>query len=162
MPVPKLSRWFGIAAPAAGLAWLFAAPCSPAAAPSATPTRAPLTDAETVVAEMEPVLGRALAAYNAGNERAFLAEFASSAPGIHDPGVYRRLFGGVYKREFGTVTGKRLDRKGSVPDPDWGVLVYDAAFQKHPKARLFANFVREHGMVKLMQIRFAYTEPAVE
>jgi hypothetical protein len=108
--------------------------------------------------ELEPVLDRALVAYNAGNERAFLAEFASTAPGIRAEGAYRRLFDGIYKSEFGKFEGKRLDSKDSVPDRDWGALIYDAAFKKRAKSRLIANFIRENGVVKLMQIRFDHPD----
>ena len=129
---------------------------------SAEPTPAPLDPAAQaiVLTELAPVLERALAAYNAGDERAFLAEFAGSAPGIRVAGAYRRLFEGVYKSEYGKFEGKRLDVKESAPDRDWGALAYDAAFQKHAKARIVANFIRENGAVKLMQIRFDYSEPA--
>jgi hypothetical protein len=120
-----------------------------------TPNPAP---APSALAELEPVLNRALAAYNADDKNAFLAEFARAAPGIHGEGVYRRLFGSVYKSEFGKIERKRLKRKASVPDRDWGALTYDAAFEKHPKALLVANFIRENGAVKLMQIRFDATD----
>jgi hypothetical protein len=108
--------------------------------------------------ELEPVLERALVAYNAGNERAFLAEFASNAPGIRAEGAYRRLFEGYYKSEFGKFEGKRLDSRESVPDRDWGALLYDASFKKKSKSRLIANFIREDGAVKLMQIRIEHPD----
>ena len=116
-----------------------------------TPNPAPQPGA---LAELEPVLNRALAAYNADDKHAFLAEFASAAPGIRVEGAYRRLFQGVYKNEFGRLESKRLRRKASVADRDWGALIYEADFQKHSKAQLVANFIREKGAVKLMQIRF--------
>ena len=116
-----------------------------------TPNPAPQPGA---LAELEPVLNRALAAYNADDKHAFLAEFASAAPGIRVEGAYRRLFQEVYKNEFGKLESKRLRRKASVADRDWGALIYEADFQKHPKAQLVANFIREKGAVKLMQIRF--------
>jgi hypothetical protein len=157
LPRFKLPRLFAFAAVAAGFGSLLAGHRCAAVEPAAV--RPPGTAKQIgPLTELEPVLERALAAYNAGNERAFLAEFASAAPGIRAEGAYRRLFEGVYKVDYGKFEGKRLDSKVSVPDRDWGALIYDAAFQKRPKARLIANFIRENGAVKLMQIRFDYNE----
>lgn len=123
-------------------------------------TSSPTPAAPSPVADLERVLDRALAAYNAGDKHAFLAEFASAAPGILAEGAYRRLFEGYYRSEFGKLESKRLNMKASAPDPNWGGLIYEAKFQKRPKALLTANFIRENGTVKLMQIRFEYSEPA--
>ena len=112
-----------------------------------------LTFQSSPITELAPVLDRALAAYNAGDGRAFLAEFAASAPAIHAEGAYQRLFEGYYKGEFGLFQSKQLDSKESVPDRDRAALAYDAVFQKKPKAKIIANFIRENGVVKLMQIR---------
>lgn len=107
------------------------------------------------------MLDRALAAYNAGDARAFLAETARNAPGIREQGVYQRLFEGVYKPEFGSFVAKVMDPKESIPDRDWAVLVYRAQFAKNT-AKLTANFARENGAVKLMQIRIEKVEAAGE
>lgn len=125
---------------------------TPAPAPPVPPSAAQLR-------ELAPVLDRALAAYNADDAKAFLAEMASSAPGIRQPGVYQRLFEEFYKVEFGSFVSKVIDPKESNPDRDWAVLVYRAKFTKQ-EAKLSANFARENGAVKLMQLRIEKIEPA--
>lgn len=103
--------------------------------------------------KLEETLIRAIDAYNAVDQKHFTAEFSSTAPGFEDPAAVRRLFFGYYLPEFGRLMTKRMLPKESDPDPDRGMLVYDAAFDKVPKARLSANFRRENGMIKLVQIR---------
>lgn len=106
-----------------------------------------------VVRELEPVLDRALAAYNEGDGAAFCAEFSRKAPGILGAGAYERLVEGVYKAEFGALLSKALEVNASALDKDWGQLVYRADFEK-AKVKLSANFAREAGTPRLMQIRF--------
>lgn len=133
---------------------ILAAAMSHAAAQTGAVTLPPtLTMQPGAVSELAPVLDRALAAYNAGDMRALLAEFATSAPAIHAEGACERLFEGYYKTEFGRLQSKQIDLKESVPDRDRAALAYDAVFQKRPKAKIIANFIRENGAVKLMQIR---------
>ena len=136
------------------LSLILAAGLSQASAQTGAVTLPPaLTLQPGAVAELAPVLDRALAAYNAGDVHAILAEFASSAPAIHAEGACERLFEGYYKSEFGRLQSKQIDLKESVPDRDWAALAYNAVFQKRPRAKIIANFIRENGAVKLMQIR---------
>ena len=48
----------------------------------------------------------------------------------------------------------RLDTRETVPDPDAGLLVYLAQCERAPLAKVSANFIRENGEPKIVQLRF--------
>jgi len=104
------------------------------------------------VALLEEILEPALAGYNAGKAEVLFAHFASTAQPPPNERTFRAVFEGVYKKEFGKVLSKKLITKETEPDPNYGVLVYDATCEKR-KVRLSVNFVREGGALKIAQIR---------
>jgi hypothetical protein len=122
------------------------APATPAAA-----TPAPKID-PAAVKPLELLLDKALVAYNSGNAASFFTDFAASATPPAEARVFTAVFEGVYKAEFGKYISKKVNVKETVPDPNRGVLVYDAVFEKK-KVKLSANFLRESGRLKIVQIR---------
>lgn len=108
--------------------------------------------AQSVLKPLEAVLEKALAAYHDHDATAFFADFAKSATPPAEARVFGALFVGVYHAEFGACLSKQLNAKESVPDANFGVLVYDAVFERE-KVTLSANFMREAGAPKLVQIR---------
>lgn len=122
------------------------APATPAAA-----TPAPKID-PAAVKPLELLLDKALVAYNSGNAASFFTDFAASATPPAEARVFTAVFQGVYKAEFGKYISKKVNVKETVPDPNRGVLVYDAVFEKK-KVKLSANFLRESGRLKIVQIR---------
>ena len=74
-----------------------------------------------------------------------------------DVNVVDRIFMKFYREKFGPLKGVRLSPKETTLDPDRGMLVYDAAFES-TVAKLSANFLRENGQVRLMQIRIEELE----
>ena len=122
----------------------------------AVTTAIPATPAAQLIpAEVKPfeaILDEALDAYNAEDAARFLACFGKAAMPPAEPRVFAAVFVGVYQSEFGDYVSKQLNTKETVPDADRGVLVYDAVFDKR-KVKLSANFLREQGALKLVQIR---------
>ncbi len=128
---------------------------SPAATPAAaTPAAAtPRIIKPEEVAPLEKVLDGALAAYNAGDAAAFNACFASEAhPPATEPN-FRALFEGIYKVEFGKYVSKKLLLAETYPDANHGQIAYDATFEKRTRVKLSADFSRQDGVLKIVQLR---------
>jgi hypothetical protein len=128
-----------------------ASSAAPAPATPARSTPAPKIDLDAVK-PLESLLDKALLAYNSGNATLFFADFAASAIPPAEPRIFAAVFEGVYKTEFGKYVSKKLNVKETVSDPNRGVLVYDAVFEKK-NVKLSANFPRESGGLKIVQIR---------
>ena len=131
-------------------------PPAVAEAPAATPDPKMLAAAR----ELAAVLDKALTAYNAGNQAALFADFASTATPAPGDRIFTELFEGYYKAEFGKITALRLDTKETVPDPEAGMLVYLAQCERTPLAKVSANFIRENGTPKIVQLRMEKVEVA--
>lgn len=120
----------------------------------------PHPTAPTAVRELAAVLDKALSAYNAGDQVALFADFATSATPAPSDRIFTELFEGFYKAEFGRIVALRLNPLESNPDPDSGMLVYDARCERQPLAKVSANFLRENGALKIVQVRFEKVEIA--
>ncbi len=137
------------------LSQLASAQTSVEATPAAATPKAVVT-AEWLanVKPLEAILDKVLKAYNAGDARAFWADAATKATPPPTPGTFKSLFEDYYKADFGKYLAKTLINGETFPDPALGVIVYEAKFEKRPKVKVSANFTREDGALRLMQIRF--------
>ena len=136
--------------------------CKKAAPPAPAETTAAKPDPKVLAAvrELTAVLDKALTAYNAGDQAAFFANFATTATPPPSERIFTELFEGFYKVEFGKIIALRLNPKETNPDPDFGMLVYDAQCERQPLAKVSANFLRENGALKIVQVRFEKVEVA--
>jgi hypothetical protein len=114
------------------------------------------------VRELAAVLDKALSAYNAGDQAALFADFATTATPPASDRIFAELFEGYYKVEFGKIVALRLNTRESSPDADFGMLVYDAKCEKQPLAKVSANFIREKGAPKIVQLRLEKVEPVAK
>lgn len=103
-------------------------------------------------------VGRTVGSYNSVDIAGIRRQFSVLAPGLTDDGAYRRLFFGYYLVELGRVKSMRLIPADSNFDPDRAMLVYEAAFDYWPRVKVSANFTRENGTPKLLQLRFEKIE----
>ena len=133
-----------------------AAPPPPVEAAAVTPDPKILA----AVRELAAVLDKALTAYNAGDQAALFADFASTATPPPSDRIFTELFEGFYKVEFGKIVALRLNPRETNPDPNFGMLVYDAQCERQPLAKVSANFIRENGAQKIVQVRFEKVEVA--
>lgn len=129
-------------------------PADAAEAPAATPDPQLLAAARELAAVLDP----ALSAYNAGDRAALFAGFASTATPAPGDRIFTELYEGYYKAEFGKITGLRLNAQETVPDPEAGQLVYLAQCERAPLVKVSANFIRENGRPKIVQLRFEKLE----
>ena len=136
--------------------------CKRAPQPVAAEAVAATPDPKVVAAvrELAAVLDRALSAYNAGDQAGLFADFASTATPAPGDLIFTGLFEGFYKTEFGKIVALRLNTRETNPDPDFGMLVYDAQCERQPLAKVSANFLRENGTLKIVQVRFEKVEVA--
>ena len=144
----------------ATLAFSVATACKRAPPPAAAEAPAATPDPKVLAAarELAAVLDKALTAYNAGDQAALFADFASTATPAPGDRIFTELFEGYYKAEFGKITALRLDTKETVPDPEAGLLVYLAQCERVPLAKVSANFIRENGTPKIVQLRMEKVE----
>ena len=101
-------------------------------------------------AQMEQVLNRSVAAYNAGDSETFLALFSKAANPPADSAFFAGTIQGIYQRETGVVSSKTVVSSGASGNRNGGTLVCDATCEKRARARLVAAFVREDGSMKLL------------
>ena len=133
-----------------------ATPPAVAAAPAATPD----PKIPAAARELAAVLDKALTAYNAGDQAALFADFASTATPAPSDRIFTELLEDYYKAEFGKITALRLNTQETVPDPEAGMLVYLAQCERAPLVKVSANFVRENGTPKIVQLRMEKVEVA--
>ena len=136
--------------------------CKKADQPAVAETAAATPDPKVLAAvrELAAVLDKALSAYNAGDQAALFADFATAATPPPSDRIFTELFEGFYKVEFGKIVALRLNTRETNPDPDFGMLVYDAQCERQPLARVSANFLRENGALKIVQVLFEKVEAA--
>ena len=146
----------------AALAFSSVTACKRAAKPAVVDSVAVTPDPKPLAAarELSAILDKALSAYNAGDQAALFADFAASATPAPSDRIFTELFEGFYKAEFGRILALRLNTRESNPDPDSGMLVYDARCERQPLAKVSANFLRENGVLKIVQVRFEKVEVA--
>ena len=144
------------------LAFSSATACKRSAKPVVLESVAATPDPQPPAAlrELATILGKALSAYNAGDQAALFADFATTATPAPSDRIFTELFEGFYKAEFGRIVALRLNPLESNPDPDSGMLVYDARCERQPLAKVSANFLRENGSLKIVQVRFEKVEVA--
>ena len=144
----------------ATLAFSVATACKRATPPAAAEAPAAAPDPKVLAAarELAAVLDKALAAYNAGDQAALFTDFASTATPAPGDRIFTDLFEGYYKAEFGKITALRLSPQETIPDPDAGLLVYLAQCERAPLVKVSANFIRENGTPKIVQLRMEKVE----
>jgi hypothetical protein len=130
------------------------APGAQSASKAGDTTPAPLTSAEqTALAEMESLLDLALEGYNKRDAEHFSRGFsAKSVPPVNEE-FFRAVAIGVYHEEFGELTKKKRSDNETNVDPNLGMLVYEAEGKKRPKVKVSANFRREDGKLRIVQLR---------
>ena len=104
---------------------------------------------------LEGTVDKALAAYNAGDSKAFFADYASAVASIATDQTFKSLYEGVYKNDIGTYVSKEPIPAESVTTGDMILLVYQAKFSKADKVKLSVNFTKEGKDYKIMQISMA-------
>jgi hypothetical protein len=109
---------------------------------------------EEVLKEAEPLVDRALAAYNKDDSKAFFADYAKSMAGIANDQTYQVLYG-KYKALLGNYKSRTLVKEKSSFSKDTpGLLTYNAVFEKNDKILIQVNTTPEEGKLKLMQVQF--------
>jgi hypothetical protein len=110
------------------------------------------------VKELQKCVSRAIGSYNSVDIEGLRRQFSKHAPGLLDEGAYRRLFFRYYLEDLGRVRSMDFRPVDSTFDPDRATLVYEAKFDNWPAVKISANFTRENGEPKLVQVRFEKIE----
>ena len=111
----------------------------------------PETDAsamDPVVAQMEAVLDRLLAAYHGRDAERFAAEFATTANPKPDEEYFRTVVVERYADQFGELTDKKRTAD-TTPTPDGGVLGSEFNSKKAGIVKSRVTFVREAGKLRV-------------
>jgi hypothetical protein len=127
----------------------------PTPAPPA-PNSSPLADESAanaaVLAEMERLNERLLAAYQARDAQRFAQEFSSAATPRPDEEYFRSVVLGQYYETFGEITAKtRSPETNPVSDPP--VLIHDFVSRKGLRGKSTTTFTHEGGQLRVLQWR---------
>ena len=122
-----------------------------------SPSPGPTPDRKLIEA-LHGTVSRAIGSYNSVDAAGIRRQFSAQAPGLPDEAAFRRLFFRYYLEVLGRAESMRIVPGESNPDPDRAMLVYDAGFDLWPRVKVSANFIREGGVPKLVQLRFEKVE----
>ncbi len=95
-----------------------------------------------------------MAAYNAGDDKAFYADWAASMAALCTPQVFKMMFVDGHMKNFGAYKSRKIIEAETVivPDVPNGLLVYSAEFEKNAKIKLSINLIKEGDEWKFQQV----------
>ena len=105
---------------------------------------------DPLVAEMEAINDRLLAAYHGRDAERFAEVFSSAADPVPDETYFREIVIGGLDEEFGAIHEKSLAEETKT-DPAGGVLVYDFTSKKGVRGKSWTTFRRENGKLSVLQ-----------
>ena len=118
------------------------------------PNAAYAAESEETLKIVEPLIEKALSAYNKDDSKTFYADYAKSMAGIATDQSFKALYGG-YKDQFGNYVSKKIVKaRCSLKKTTPGLVSYDAEFEKNKAVRIDVNYLPEDGVLKLMQVQF--------
>ena len=109
---------------------------------------------KTAPAALEATLDKAMKAYNAGDWKAFFADYAPSMSAIATEQTFKALYESGTKPQFGNYVSRTLIANESSINDEAPLLVYKAKFAKG-EAKLSVNFIKEGATMKIMQVQIA-------
>ena len=101
---------------------------------------------------LDAMVEKAMTAYNAGDSKAFFADYAKMVEAIATPATFDALYKNGALKEHGKFVSRKLISADSVVDGETPLLVYEAKFEKSARVKLAVNFIQEEGKPKLMQV----------
>ena len=104
---------------------------------------------------LDPVVDRALAGYNAGDSKAFFADYAKMVAAVATDATFNAMYKGMYFQSYGKYISREPIKAETVLQGDTPLLVYQGEFEKNKKVKISVNFIKEDGAFKVMQIQFA-------
>ena len=100
---------------------------------------------------LDPLVGKAMEAFNAKNWKKFYADWAVQVKSIQTETAFTSLYINMFQMQYGTFKSRKLvDAKSTFSDLN-GLLVYEAEFSSK-KGQLSVNFFKEGGKFKIQQI----------
>ncbi len=101
---------------------------------------------------LDAIVEKAMTAYNAGDSKAFFADYAKLMEAIATPATFDVLYKNGAMKEHGKFISRKLIAADSVVEGETPLLVYEAKFEKSPRVKLAVNFMQEDGKPKVMQV----------
>ena len=101
---------------------------------------------------LDTMIEKAMTAYNAGDSKAFFADYAKLMESIATPATFDALYKNGAMKEHGKFVSRKLIAGESVVEGETPLLVYEAKFEKSARVKLSVNFMQEDGKPKLMQV----------
>lgn len=101
---------------------------------------------------LDTIVEKIMTAYNAGDSKAFFADYAKLMESIATPATFDLLYKSGAMKEFGKFVSRKLVSADSVVEGETPLLVYEAKFEKNPRVKLAVNFMQEEGKPKVMQV----------
>ena len=104
---------------------------------------------------LEAMLDKALAAYNAGDSKAFYADYAKMMASVATDQAYDMMFRSIYMKTHGKYVSRKLLKAESSVFEDTPLMVFESVFEKTKKVKISVNFMKEDGVYRIMQMQFA-------
>ncbi len=126
-------------------------------APPATPAPAAASDQDPVLAQVEPLIDKLLAAYNAGDWKAFYADYGKNMASICTEQAFKTMYVDMYMAQFGKYESRTFVKEASsIPaDAPVGLLTFKGVFEKEKTVKISINITKEGEAWKIMQVQFA-------
>jgi hypothetical protein len=101
--------------------------------------------------KLDTIVDNAMKGYNAGDAKAFFADYASALSAIATPENYKFMFEDTHKAKLGKFVSKTVIAGETSLNDEAPLVVYKAKFEKG-EAKLSVNFLKEEKGLKIMQI----------
>ena len=109
---------------------------------------------DSTVKPLEAMLDKALAAYNAGDAKAFWADFATAMKAMATEPTFNMMYRDQHMKNLGKFVSKAAIKAETVAEGEAPLLVHQAEFEKNKKVKISVNFMKQEGAFKLMQVKF--------
>ena len=104
---------------------------------------------------LEAMLGKALAAYHAGDSKAFYADYAKMMASVATDQANDMMFRNICLKTHGKYVSRKLLKAESSVFEDTPLMVFEAVFEKTKRVKISVNFMKEDGVYRIMQMQFA-------
>lgn len=101
---------------------------------------------------LDAMVDKVIKAYNAGNWKAFYADYAKAMSGIATEQAFNSLYTNMYKKQFGDIKSRKLNTSRTTMPGENGLTVYDVTCSKK-NAVLSVNWMKENGQWKVQQVQ---------
>jgi|GEM_PF-3220511 len=107
--------------------------------------------ADAPPANLDKMVQNAMKAFNAGDAKAFFADYSKSSSAIATPEIYKAMYEDMYKAKVGKFVSMTFVPAESSINDDAPLLIYAGKFEKGT-GKIAVNFIKEDAGLKIIQV----------